>query len=137
MPYSLDFRKKVIKYIEKGGNITEAAKVFGIGIATIYKWLNRSELKATKVERRQRKLDWKALEQDVKENPDAKLIERAKKFGVRPSAIFYALKKMKITRKKKELRYRESDAARSWGFPPETKPDYVEPLWLVGYAKKG
>ncbi|AOX03035.1 hypothetical protein BJP34_29520 [Moorena producens PAL-8-15-08-1] len=28
-------------------------------------------------------------------------------------------------------------AARSWGFPPETKPDYVEPLWLVGYAEKG
>ena len=34
-----------------------------------------------------------------------------------------------------------SDAARSWGgsaftrgSPPETKPDYVEPLWLVGYA---
>ncbi|NEO81836.1 hypothetical protein [Moorena sp. SIO4G3] len=23
------------------------------------------------------------------------------------------------------------------GFPPETKPDYVEPLWLVGYAEKG
>ncbi|EGJ35275.1 Transposase [Moorena producens 3L] len=61
MPYSLDFRKKVINYIEKGGKITEAAKVFGIGRATIYKWLNRSELKANKVERRQRKLDWKAL----------------------------------------------------------------------------
>ena len=32
-------------------------------------------------------------------------------------------------------------AARSWegsafmrGLPPETKPDYVEPLWLVCYA---
>ncbi|WP_424097322.1 hypothetical protein [Moorena producens] len=31
------------------------------------------------------------------------------------------------------------EAVRSWGgsadlrgFPPETKPDYVEPLWLVG-----
>ncbi|NEO78795.1 hypothetical protein [Moorena sp. SIO4G3] len=23
------------------------------------------------------------------------------------------------------------------GVPPETKPDYVEPLWLVGYAEKG
>ncbi|EGJ30444.1 hypothetical protein LYNGBM3L_50060 [Moorena producens 3L] len=23
------------------------------------------------------------------------------------------------------------------GVSPETKPDYVEPLWLVGYAKKG
>ncbi|NEQ04683.1 MAG: hypothetical protein F6K37_01345 [Moorea sp. SIO4E2] len=33
MPYSLDFRKKVINYIEKGGKITEAAKVFGIGRA--------------------------------------------------------------------------------------------------------
>ncbi|WP_158517376.1 hypothetical protein [Moorena producens] len=43
-----------------------------------------------------------------------------------------------------------SDAARSWGgsavlgrqrlhvgVSPETKPDYVEPLWLVGYAEKG
>ncbi|AOX00058.1 hypothetical protein BJP34_11850 [Moorena producens PAL-8-15-08-1] len=36
-----------------------------------------------------------------------------------------------------------SDAARSWGgsavlgVPPETKPDYVEPLWLIGYAEKG
>jgi len=44
------------------------------------------------------------------------------------------------------------EAARSWEgsaakggppherlpwFPPETKPDYVEPLWLVGYAEKG
>ncbi|WP_158516930.1 hypothetical protein [Moorena producens] len=29
------------------------------------------------------------------------------------------------------------EAARSWGSPPETKPDYVEPLWLVGYAEKG
>ncbi|WP_293052378.1 MULTISPECIES: hypothetical protein [unclassified Moorena] len=36
-----------------------------------------------------------------------------------------------------------SDAARSWGasavlgVSPETKPDYVEPKWLVGYAEKG
>ncbi|AOX02685.1 hypothetical protein BJP34_27480 [Moorena producens PAL-8-15-08-1] len=29
------------------------------------------------------------------------------------------------------------EPVRSWGFPPETKPDYVEPLWLVGYAEKG
>jgi transposase len=55
------------------------------------------------VKRRKRKLDWKALENDVKENPDARLIDRAKKFGVRPSAISYALKEMKITRKKKNF----------------------------------
>jgi putative transposase len=101
MPYSLDLRKKVIEYVENGGKITKAAKVFKIGRATIYRWLNREELAATKVEHRQRKLDWKALEKDVQENPDAKLIERAKKFGVQPSAICYALKKIKITRKKR------------------------------------
>lgn len=89
--------------MENGGKITEAAKVFSIGRATIYRWLSRQELEATKVEHRQRKLDWEALERDVEENPDAKLIDRAKKFGVRPSAICYALKKIKITRKKKNF----------------------------------
>lgn len=103
MPYSLDLRKKVIKYIEDGGKITSATKVFNLGRATIYRWLNRQNLEATKVERRQRKLDWKALEQDVKENPDAQLSQRAERFGVHPSAILYALKKMKITRKKKNF----------------------------------
>jgi len=57
--------------------------------------------------RRQRKLDWQDLEKDVKENPEARLIDRAQKFGVRPSAISYALKEMKITRKKKGFRYQE------------------------------
>ena len=47
------------------------------------------------------------MEKDVKENPSARLIDRAKKFGVRQSAIYYALKEMKITRKKKEMRYQE------------------------------
>jgi hypothetical protein len=40
-------------------------------------------------------------------DPEARLRDRAEKFGVRPSAICYALKNMKVTRKKKELRYRE------------------------------
>jgi transposase len=64
-------------------------------------------LSATKVKSRQRKLDWKELEKDVKQNPESKLSDRYKKIGVNPTAIFYALKKMKITRKKKQLRYRE------------------------------
>ncbi|MGC1245798.1 MAG: IS630 transposase-related protein, partial [Spirulinaceae cyanobacterium] len=50
MPYSLDLRKKVIKYIEDGGKITSATKVFNLGRATIYRWLNRQNLEATKVE---------------------------------------------------------------------------------------
>jgi hypothetical protein len=32
------------------------------------RWLSRPKLEATKVKRRQRKLDWKELEKDVKQN---------------------------------------------------------------------
>jgi hypothetical protein len=51
-------------------------------------------LSATKVKSRQRKLDWKELEKDVKQNLEYKLSDIYKKFGVNPTAIFYALKKM-------------------------------------------
>lgn len=101
MAYSLDLRQRVVAYVEAGGKITEASKIYRIGRASIYRWLNRVDLSPIKVERRHRKLDWKALAKDVEENPDARLIDRAKKFGVRPSAVCYALKKMKINRKKK------------------------------------
>ena len=92
-----------MNFIEKGGTITEAAHTFGIGRASIYRWLSRPQLEATKVKSRRRKLDWKELEKDGKENPESKLSDRAKKFGVNPTAIFYALKKMKITRKKNKF----------------------------------
>lgn len=98
MAYSLDLRERVINYVENGGSPSQAAEVFQVGRASIYRWLERIE--PIQVRRRNRKLDWKALEQDVQINPEARLIDRAKEFGVRPSAISYALKRMKITRKK-------------------------------------
>ena len=100
MVYSLDLRIRVINYVENGGSVVKAAKLFRVGRASIYRWLNRETLEATKVKHRNRKLDWSALRKDVAENSEARLIDRAKKFGVRPSAISYALKQMKITRGK-------------------------------------
>ncbi len=41
--------------------LTEAAYTFGIGIASIYRWLSRPKLEATKVKSHRRKLDWKEL----------------------------------------------------------------------------
>jgi transposase len=67
MPYSLDLRQRVINFVENGGTITKAAHKFWIGIASIYRWLSRPKLSATKVKNRQRKLDWKKLEKDVKQ----------------------------------------------------------------------
>jgi putative transposase len=100
MAYSWDLRIRVIDYVENGGSVVKAAKLFQVGRASIYRWLSRETLEATKVKRRNRKLDWSALTKDVSQNPDRRLVDRAKQFGVRPSAISYALKQMKITRKK-------------------------------------
>ena len=69
MPYSLDFRQKVINFVENGGTMTEAAHLFGIERASIYRWLSRPKLSATKVKCCRIKLDWKELEKDVKQNP--------------------------------------------------------------------
>lgn len=110
MSYSLDLRKKVVNYVENGGSITAAAEHYQISRTTIYRWFKRENLAPNKTEYRQRKLDKKALEKDVKENPESRLIDRAKKFGVTINAIYYALKKMKITRKKKEFKYEERDS---------------------------
>lgn len=109
MPYSLDLRKRVLEFVDKGGTISEAAKLYQVSRATIYRWRQRDDLKPTVVTRRQRKLDWEALRKDIEDYPEMRLIDRAKKFGVRASALCYALKRMKITRKKKEFRYQERD----------------------------
>ena len=61
MPYSLEFRQKVINFVENGGTITKAAHTFGIERASIYRWLSPPKLSPTKVKSRQIKLDWKEL----------------------------------------------------------------------------
>ena len=101
MAYDLDLRTRVVEWVEEGGSITKASRIYKVGRATIYRWTNREDLQPTKVERRKRKLDWEALEKDIEENPDLKLSDRAQRLGVKPSAICYALKQMTITRKKK------------------------------------
>ena len=60
MSYSKYLRTRVIDYIENGGSILSAARIYKVGRSTIYRWLERIELKPTKVTRRQRKLDWEA-----------------------------------------------------------------------------
>ena len=62
MPYSLDFRQKVINFVENGGTITKSAHTFGRRRASIYRWLSSLNFSATKVKNHQRKLDWKKSE---------------------------------------------------------------------------
>lgn len=104
--YSLDLRERVIKYLEKGHDKQSAANFFSVGIATIYRWLRlKKEVGSLQAQRRERayqKIDNERLKEYVEANPDYFLCEIAEEFSVTEQAIFYALKRLKITRKKRQ-----------------------------------
>jgi transposase len=78
-------------------------EAFDIPSATYYDWaekLDRGHYN-TKIKReRKRKIDKDELKREIAEKPDTYLRELAEKYGCTESAVFYALKKLSITRKK-------------------------------------
>ena len=106
MAYSKDFIKRAVAYKQAGHSFEQLHETFGIRSATYYDWKKKVEtgfdfgMKAKK--ERNRKIDKEALRQAVAKKPDALLIEYAEQFNCTPSAVFYALKTLKITRKKSE-----------------------------------
>ena len=102
MRYSIDLRKRVLDFLKDAGNIAEAARRFGVSRQCIYKWLNAEDPFASKKPGPQgpRCLDYDDLKQHVSDFPDATQLERATHFGVSRHCIWYALKKLNITRKK-------------------------------------
>ena len=45
--YSIDLRKKVIKYIEEGNSQQSATKIFSLNKATVNRWCQRYKKKVT------------------------------------------------------------------------------------------
>ena len=102
MTYSVDFRKKVVAYVRGGGGQAEAARRFDISLWCVRDWLAREDLRPQqKGMPRRRKLDKDALRAHVRDEPDALLRERAAHFGVRTSRMGWALRQLKLTRKKR------------------------------------
>ena len=103
--YSIDLREKVLKYLETDPNKTSASRLFQIGIATIHRWVSRKKEKGH-VEPLRRKYAYKKIDDQklieyVEAHPDHFLSEIAKHFDLTPQAIFYALRRVNITRKKR------------------------------------
>ncbi len=103
MSYSVDLRKRVIGFVRDGGSKAEAARRFSVNRGRVYVWLALAEdqLEPGKPgPKKARKIDMQRLAEAIKAQPDRLQKELAADFGVRPSAIHHACKRLGITRKK-------------------------------------
>ena len=106
MGYDIRFREKVLNYIGKGHTIKEAHEVFEVGITTIKEWRKlkkeTGKLEKRPLNRKHKKIDPDRLKTYIAENPDRYLREIAEEFNCTDMAVYYALKRLKITRKKND-----------------------------------
>ncbi|MED6317000.1 MAG: IS630 transposase-related protein [Pseudomonadota bacterium] len=86
MTYSLDYRKQVLKSLNKGMSFAEAAVFYDISPTTIQKWKKRLHSKTTR-DITPDKIEDEALAQDVKDHPDDYHYERAQRFNCSPTGI--------------------------------------------------
>ena len=109
--YSVDLRERVLNYLETNPNKKIASALFQVGIATIYRWISCKKIRGNVQPLRRKyaykKIDDQKLIEYVEAHPDHFLSEIAKHFGLTLQAIFYALKRLKISRKKRRTLYLE------------------------------
>ena len=106
MAKSLDFRERVLEYyINEGHTIRETAAVFKVGKTTIENWeallAETGSLEKRPLNRTFKKIDPEKLKTYVNEHNDDTLREIAEHFNCTIHAVDQALKKLKITYKKK------------------------------------
>jgi transposase len=109
--YSMDYRRRAVAYKEAGHTLNELEEAFGIPGETYYQWKRKLEngyYEQDIVRERRRKIDKKELQQALAEKPDAYLRELAERFNCTETAVFYALEKLNITRKKRLLPIRKN-----------------------------
>lgn len=103
MSYSVDLRERVIQFVRAGGSKAEAARQFSVSRGRVYAWLALPADQLTPGKpgpKTARKVDMSRLAERVAARPDALQKELALEFGVKPHTIHYALKRLKLTRKK-------------------------------------
>jgi transposase len=103
--YSKDLKEKALAYRENHTQ-EETCEAFGISATALKSWRRQYKetgtLESTPQKRRWRKIEPGDLLLDVHNNPDDFNHERAERFGVSSEAIRQAMKKLNITRKKKQ-----------------------------------
>jgi len=112
MAYSIDFRKAAVEYKDSGHTFEELKNVFGITNKTYSDWKKLYKETGSygkrELVRKPKKIDYERLIKAVEEKPDAYLYELAEPFNCSEQAIFTALKKLRITVKKRRLPARKN-----------------------------
>lgn len=106
MSYSIDLRKKVLEYLEKGGTVREASRLFTICRPTIYQWIRKKQagsLKDAVPKRPWRKIKPEEVIAFVEKHSDLTLTDYGNYFGIKASSMFNVFKRLKISRKKSLL----------------------------------
>ena len=105
MAYDEKYRIRVVEYRKEGHTIEETAKIFKIGETTIKRWIKKydetGEIKDNPKKRTFKKIDPLKLEEYIDKHPDAFLSEIAIHFNCSAMAVSKALRKLKITHKKR------------------------------------
>ena len=100
MSYSRDYRERTIEYRQAGHTLEQTHQEFKVSISTIREWEKRlketGDLEKNELHRNFRTIDY------VAEHPDAYQSEMAEAFGCSESGIRDALRRHKITRKKRQ-----------------------------------
>jgi len=102
--YSEDMRNRALRYRETHSD-TETSEVFGVSKNAIRQWQKLEKetggVKPKELKRSGRKIKESELKGDVETHPDDFNWERAKRFGCTEEGIRKAMKRNKLTRKKK------------------------------------
>ena len=105
--YPIELRMRALTFLDSGKTRKEVCEIFQISLRTLVYWIKlRQETGEVKMRprpqvRSHRKITRDILMAHLEKYPDAYLKEMGKALGVSGTAIFKALKKFGISRKKK------------------------------------
>ncbi len=106
-PYSIDLRKKVIKFVSAGNSQRLASQVFNISKTTVNTWFVRYKKDGNYVPKKRigarSQIEKSKFIKYVEDNPNATTSEIGKQFGVTHGGAHYWLRKFGFSYKKKPL----------------------------------
>ena len=105
MSKNKELREAAVKYRLKGHTLIKTAEIFGVSNTALSEWVKKyketGDLSNKPLNRGFKKIDPKKLKDYVNKHPDSTQNEMAKEFNCSQSSIWKALKRNKITRKKR------------------------------------